>query len=421
MNHLQTTLHTVARRLPPVLRGLALLGIALLSMAGPALGAGPRQRAVSAQGGITVLDDAPPSIVFGEVIVFELSAHSSEAITGVTLHLQAGQEQAFSWDKVDFEIGTDIQARATVDLATAALPPFSPVDYWWEIEASDGATLTTPPATFYYEDDRFDWQRLAQGALTVHWYDGGPAFAQAALDTATAAYSTANRDIRAPLPERLDLYLYANTHDVQAALQRVGHVWADGHADVALGVLVVAVAPDLSAEFNLRREIPHELTHILVYRATGPNYASVPVWFNEGLAGMNQAQREPDFPAVLAAARDGGQFLRFATLCGRFPADPAQARLAYAQSDALTRFIRDHYGSEGIYDLLAAYALGEGCGEGVKSALGLSMEQLEQNWLDEIVADPSKARWQLMAPWLLLVAFVATGLAAFALGILRRR
>ncbi len=413
--------HRVARRLPLFLRGLALLGMALLAAAGPALGAGPRQRLVAAQGGITVLDQPPPTVVFGEVIVFEIAAHSDEAITGITLHLQAGQEPAFTWQAVDFESGPDIQARATVDLAAAALPPFSPVSYWWEIEAGDGARLSTPPASFYYEDDRFEWQRLAQGALTVHWYAGGADFGQAALDTANAAYSEANRDIRAPLPERLDLYLYANARDVQAALQRVGHVWADGHADVDLGVLIVVVAPDLSAEFNLRREIPHELTHILVYRATGANYSKVPVWFNEGLAGMNQAQREPDFPAVLAAARDAGDFLSFAALCGSFPADPAQARLAYAQSEALTRYVRDHYGSERVFELLTAYAQGAACSGGVENVLGVSLERLEQDWLDEFVADPAAARWQLLAPWLVLAGLVLLGLGAFTVGILRNK
>ena len=374
-----------------------------------------------AQAGITVLEAEAPSIVFGEVIVFEVAARSADEITSVTLHLQAGQQEAFSWTDVAFEPGREIEARANVDAATAALPPFSPVSYWWELETEAGASLTTPAETFFYEDDRFAWLRLTQGSVTVHWYEGGTTFGKAALKTAAVAFSEANRDIRAPLPERLDLYLYANPRDVQAALQRVGATWADGHADVDLGVVVAVVAADLSAEFNLRREIPHELTHILIARATGENYRRVPVWLNEGLAGMNQVQPEPDFPAVLAAARDAGEFLPFETLCGAFPPDPAAARLAYAQSEGLARYIRGRYGAERVNALLGAYASGASCSGGVEEVLGVPLPTLERQWLDEVVlANPAAERWRFLAPWLVLTALVAIGPLLFLALILRR-
>jgi hypothetical protein len=382
-------------------------------VAGLVLTAAVHGRAWS-QAGITVTSTPAPSVVFGEVIVFEAEASSTEAITGVTLHLQAGDQPAFTWERVDFERGVEVAARATVDAATAALPPFSPVSYWWEFATAGGARLVTPPATFYYEDDRFDWQRLTSGGLSVHWYAGDTAFGQSALDVAVAAYTVANRDIRAPLPEHLDLYLYANTRDVQAALQRVGVAWADGHADVKLGVVIVVAAPDLSAEFNLRREIPHELTHILVYRATGERYPQVPAWLDEGLAAINQAQPEPDSAAVLAAARDAGEFLSFESLCGAFPASPEEARLAYAQSEGLTRYLRTRFGSERLHELLAAYAGGATCSGGVEAALGLPLEDLGQQWLEaEVIADPAPARWRLLRPWLLLAALVLVGPLTF--------
>jgi hypothetical protein len=106
------------------------------------------------QAGITVLDAPAPAVVFGEVILFDLSAQSTDDINAISLFLQAGQEEAFAWREVAFEPGAVVDARATVDLATAALPPFSPVAYWWEITTQGGGHLTTEPATFFYEDDR---------------------------------------------------------------------------------------------------------------------------------------------------------------------------------------------------------------------------------------------------------------------------
>lgn len=378
-------------------------------------------RAAQAQAIITITDVPAPTVSFGEVIVFEASARSTGAdLSGVTLHLQPAAQAAFSWHEVAFERGREITARATVTMSAAALPPFSSVAYWWEFEAEDGTRLESDPATFYYEDDRFDWQRLASGALTVHWYEGGPDFGQAALDTAIAAYSAANTDIRAPLPERLEIYVYASPRDAQAALQRVGVLWADGHADAALGVVIVVAAPDLSAGFNLQREIPHELTHILLYRATGEHYARVPVWLNEGLAMMNQAQPEPDFPALLAAARDGGRFLPLDSLCGSFPADLAQARLAYAQSESFTRYLRARFGAERLHALIQSYAGGAECSPGLEAALGQPLAALEQAWLAQVTnAGEAALRWQTVAPWLLLGGLVLLGPVVFFLLIAR--
>lgn len=415
----------VVRRLPAqrlsawssVVFGLVRRGLLAISALFIATAALP----VLAQTGITITEEPVPSVVFGEVIVFEVAARSTAgAVTTVTLNLQPADQPAFAWRTVTFEPGASIDARATVDMAAAALPPFSPVAYWWELATDSGASATTTPATFFYEDDRFAWQTVTSGALTLHWYEGGASFGQAALDTATAAYSAANREIRAPLPERLDVYVYANTRDVQAALQRVGVAWADGHADAALGVVIVVVAPDLSAEFNLQREIPHELTHILMYRATGANYGRVPVWFNEGLAMLNQAQSERDFPAVLAAARDSDGFLSFSSLCGAFPADPAQARLAYAQSESFTRYLRARFGAERIHALVNGYGAGAGCAAGVEEVLDVPLATLEQQWLsDVVVADSTGARWAILAPWLIVGGLVLLGPILFFLLILR--
>ena len=398
---------------------LAALGVGLFAATSTVGGAGTAR----AQAGITITSAPAPSVVFGDVIAFEVEATSSGGdLTAASLHLQAGTQAAFAWPAVDFEPGAEVTARAVVDAAAAALPPFSQVRYWWELAASDGATLTSEPATFYYEDDRFEWRRAESGNLNVHWYAGEADFGQAALATAIAAYSEANRDIRAPLPERLELYIYANERDVRAALQRVGVLWADGHADAALGVVIVVAAPDLSAEINLQREIPHELTHILLYRAAGENYRRVPAWLNEGLAMLNQAQPEPDFPAVLAAARDGDGFLSFDSLCGGFPSEAERARLAYAQSEAFTRFLRGRYGSEGLHALVDAYAGGAACAEGAAQALGTPLAALEQAWLAEATGAVAAAtRWRLLAPWLVVGSLVALGPLVFFLLILRRR
>ena len=380
------------------LRAGAVIVCALLAAHGPAV--------VWAQSGIHVIAAPAPTYDFGNTITFQLTAESSAPINAATLILDTGGGKAAVWRSAPFPPSRHVDAAVSFDLALNPLPPFALVRFWWQVDDSAGQHLTTAAAAFTYEDNRFAWRTVTSGSVTVHWYRGDPAFGQAAADSATTALLAITRDVRAPLPQSVNIYVYANDADVQAALRRVGVAYANGHADPKLGVVIVSVAPDLQSTYNLQIQIPHELTHVLIYRATGDNYARVPYWFNEGLAVAQQAQRDSNFPALLAAARDSRQFLSLASLCGPF--DPAQVSLAYAESESVVRYIQDAYGAEGINRLLMAYAGGADCASGVQSSLGVSLNQLDAQWQQALAPPPEtiQQRAQALSPWLLLAALV---------------
>jgi hypothetical protein len=384
-----------------------------LLLAGLLLPARPSPVIAGRAAGIQVLSAPAPVYDFGSAISFQVSAASPSPITSATLYLNTGGLTPAVWHSAPFAPATQVTATVAFDLALNPLPPFGPVDYWWQLADQSGRSLSTPPASFTYEDNRFTWQSVSSGSVTVHWYRGDLAFAQQAAAIAASALPLITQDVRAPLPERVNVYIYATDGDVQSALGRVGVAYANGHADPQLGVVVISVAPDLRATYNLQIEIPHEMTHVLIYRAAAGHYAAVPYWFNEGLAVMHQAQRDSNFPALLAAARDSRQFLSLSSLCGPF--NPAQASLAYAESESVVRYIRQRFGAEGINRLLTAYASGADCAGGVQTALGLSLDQLQVAWQQDLAPASLtvQQRAQTLAPWLLLAALVL--LAPFTL------
>jgi hypothetical protein len=361
-----------------------------------------------AQSGIQVLENDVPEFTFGESMSFELHARLDEPIEHVTLFIQPATRPPMVLEPVSITQGRDIRAMAHLDLNLEPLPPYSHISWWWVLTDTASRVYTTEPAGFFYDDNRFSWNRVSRGLVTVHWYRGDEAFGRLALEAATEALSRGNREIRAPLPERLDIYIYADTADMRAALGRVGRTWADGHADPAMGVVVVTVAADLGAELNLARIVPHELSHVLIYKATAPNAAYVPTWLNEGLALINQARSEPGMSGLLAAARDSGRFLELQDLCGPF--ETRDVALAYAQSESIVAFIRQRWGSEGIHRLIGAYAGAADCGAGVELALGVSLDELEGMWLSEVIfADRLGARLAEYWPWLTLGGLVLAG------------
>ncbi len=368
---------------------------------------------------ITLVSAPPPEYEFGKTMTFQAAARSSgPSLIGATVFVRASNEARTFVGEARLTPGAEISAAYPLNLSLHPLSPFAPVEYWWEIRDSAGGSLTTEPQSFVYEDNRVEWRTLTRDPVTVHWHAGETAFGQAALDVATAALTDANRDIQALLPEQINLYIYADVQAAQAALAQVGRIWADGYADPALALAVVAVAADEVAGLNLQREIPHELTHLLIYQTTGDHYRNVPTWLYEGLAVMNQAQPDPGFPAALAAARDAGTLLSLSSLCGPFPADPAQAQLAYAESESVVRYIRDTHGAPGLTALLGAYADGLGCAAGVDRALGVSLAALEEGWLrDSLLTGPISAPPRVvdLTAWVILAAVVLVSPVLFFL------
>jgi hypothetical protein len=130
----------------------------------------------------------------------------------------------------------------------------------------------------------------------------------------------------------------------------------------------------------MRRVIPHEITHLLVYQAAGGALGRVPSWLNEGLATLSEELPDPQAAVVLETALSQGGLMPLETLCGPFPLETDEARLSYAQSASVVHFIRDHYGRQGLARLITAYAEGASCRGGVERALGVSLEGLETQW-----------------------------------------
>lgn len=356
---------------------------------------------LAAASGITVVE-SEASHSFAQQIVFTLEATSDAEITQVYLFFHAAGDERT--ETADLTIGEPGRAITYVhDLGNFPLPPFATVSFWWQIEDAAGNTLTTDPQQFEYTDNRFQWEQLgpstgsghrAEGII-VHWIEGrgDPAFGQAALDIAQASVEEINAELRAPVPESIDICIYDTQQNLEAAMALTGRDWAGGQARPELGVIVVAIPHEQGHTSRMNRYIPHEITHLLVYQLVTPaSYRYVPEWLDEGLATANERLPEPDYALALEEAREEGRLIPLEDLCVPFSPDRSTALLAYAQSGSLVQFIREQYGAEGIRALLAAYANGAGCAGGAQEALSVSLSGLETAWRTSL--EP-KSPWQV--------------------------
>ncbi|MCS7178487.1 MAG: peptidase MA family metallohydrolase [Anaerolineae bacterium] len=356
------------------------------------------------------VEEAAVTYTFGQQAVFSVRITAQANITALYLYLQSEGDERVEVNPIPIEPGPSVQTTFTRDLRLFPFPPFGAVTWWWEVRDSAGHQLTTPPSTFRYEDNRMDWFTRTAGPVTVHSAVDNPPYIQAALDIAKASLERIARSLHAPLPEKVDIYLYPSLMDLQAALRMAGRTWVQGQAHPELGVVLLTIPADDGYLLQMEQDIPHELTHLLIYRLVGPEgYTWIPTWLNEGLAMANQTHPDPNLDALLDRARREGRLIPLRDLCPPFPTNPEMALLAYAESGSLVRYLRRKHGDSGLRALLLTYADGADCDAGVQQALHLSLDQLERAWRADLSG---------MGPWMLWLSENGVGLALWGLSLL---
>ncbi len=335
-----------------------------------------------AQGGIEV-ENATVAVTFGQSITFAAKIKSPLPIKQASLLFRGVNETVTRVETVP--VAEDGSVSFTYDASLNVLPPFSQIVFWFQVTLADDKTYTSSPITFPYNDNRFPWREMTRSNVTVYWYAGDDAFGAAALDAAARGMLAMSEFIPISLTEPVDIYIYSNISDLQNTLMLGGEEWVGGHASPELGVVLVAVSPGSSQSIEMETEIPHELTHVMLYRSLGSKYNSQPTWLLEGISSMMELYPNPDYARALEIASQNNSLLPFENLCKAFPADAGNAFLAYAQSQSFVTYIRETYGTSGLGRLTNAYGDGFPCELGATNALGTPLSQLDSRWRESVL------------------------------------
>ncbi len=374
----------------------------------PGLGWGRPMRNAAA---LEIEGDPKVSYTFGEQLTIEAVFHSRAPLEKVEIALfSEGMEnqQPDSTGELTLSSadgGLTTRGVYTQNLKEKPLRAFARLSYSFRASLK-GAAEPEQSANyaFVYEDNTFTWQSESRGALRVHWYSGDDKLKEMTLEIAQKALDNAGEWFSAPLPSQVDIYLYANALDLQSTLILSNLRWAAGHADPELGLIVVALPAGPDQRLLAEQRIPHEMTHILLYGLLQERYASgLPAWLNEGLASLAELQPNPDYDTILKYASQRQSFLSFERLCQAFPTDASNAFLAYAQSEWFTRYLYQKQGREKMQALLEAYASGMDCLSGPQSALGISLADLQDEWLsDQFGVNRVNKGISALLPWVFL-------------------
>ncbi len=241
-----------------------------------------------------------------------------------------------------------------------------------------GQTYTTPRQDLVFSDDRFEWQTIDQGDVTLHWYAGeevGPLL----LEAAVAGLELLEQDMGIELQEDVEFYIYGSSTDMQDAVLYIQD-WAGGVAFSEYNVILMGVPPNIAEDWG-RSTIRHELAHLVVGQygqsCVGGHR---PTWLEEGLAMYAEGEPSDTVTADLDQGLQENSFAPLRSLNGPFPAHDDEAGSAYSQSYSTIQFLREEYGPEKLRGLILLLAEGESYDDALQTIYDFNVDGLEQQW-----------------------------------------
>lgn len=331
---------------------------------------------------------------------FPLSNFQVESVFGESIAFSADIDPETSFESIDLIFRPISNGASTVipaslesdDLVVANyqiqpqdyLPVFSTIEYWYNIKFQDGSQEQSPKERFTYQDNRFEWEHVQfDDKYEIYWTEGNLAFGQAVYDAIQQSLDSYSKYLDLPAPDTLNVYIYRNDSQLQMALNITNARWIAGHANPAENTIVTSIPTGTEDLLDIKRQIPHELTHIRLYDYLEDNYAALPAWYNEGLASLAELYYLPEYREILDAAWRNDNLLPLSNLCSTFPTEANLAALAYAQSESFVHFLFNQYGKDGLKRLLNAYKQGHTCSNGLREAFNLDLDELQKEWYQD--------------------------------------
>jgi len=330
-----------------------------------------------------VLKSLDPVVDFPMGITFSASAQSPADIVDMRLHYMVerqGFARIVSEIKPSFTASRSVTASWTWDMRmTGGMPPGTSIDYWWTAVDADGAEQETLPGNLVLQDNRYDWESITEGMVTLYWYSGGDDFAGELMDATQDALTRLSDTAGAELEEPVSLYIYKDSAALRGALI-FAQEWTGGVAFTQYGVVAIGIGTSASELEWGKRTIAHELTHLVTAQVVANPYGDMPTWLSEGLSMYAEGDLQSTFTNVFGTALRDGSLISVRSLASPFSTDDFNAYLSYAESYYLVDYLISRYGRDKMLELLDTLSEGTTYDNALLQVYGFDMDGLNTEW-----------------------------------------
>jgi hypothetical protein len=327
---------------------------------------------------------------FPNTVTFQLTLSAPAEIKRIVLEygvdmLTCGEVVAKAFP--DFSPATRVETEWTWDMRqSGSEPPGARIWWQWRVTDAEGHEQLIERSEVIWLDSAHAWQKTSGGSITVHWYEGGPAYGEDMLNSAVGSLQHIDEVIDLAPDGMIDLYLYATYEDMrEAVLYEPG--WTGGQSYGEHNIIILGV-PEGYEDWG-KAAIAHELMHNVVDRFTFSCLMRIPTWVHEGLAMVSEGGPGEEGMAMLQRAIDRNTIFPLRSLGGGFPEDEDEAELAYNQSYSVIDFLIRRGDAARMRSLLELLGSGMTADESLQKLYGFNVDGLDAAWRESVGADPS--------------------------------
>lgn len=294
-----------------------------------------------------------------------------------------------------------------LDLSTDPITPFSTIHYWIEIQHNDGTSQLSPIKAFRYLDNRNIWMTKSSYPFIIHWQGDSSQLGQTVLPIVQQSLQAIQTVLPVPDLTDIDIFIYNSPGDLREAIPINQSDWMAAHVDPESQVMLISITDPPDQIIQMKRQIPHELMHLILWKISPDAYDQIPVWLKEGLATTVELSPEAEYYTILQNAVNTNSLIPFSELCTSFPQDIGSVYLSYAQSASFTRYLIQNYGSQKLLDLIHSFNNNSDCLTPIKLTYGMGLDELSQNWIkDQFGVVSISHALNAFTPWLVVLLLV---------------
>lgn len=311
---------------------------------------------------------------FPDGMVFSVHAEGSPQITSIRLLYKILPDGTSAIARPEFSPASSVDT--SLELGGALyLPPGTVIEYQWEVTDADGATTTTDKQSFFYDDIRFQWQKVDGERMTIYYYSGSEGDASDMHGVAVKAVSGAETLLGATVPFGVQVWVYDSTDDMRPALQRTSpgfesQIVTEGVKVASNTVLVLG-----NVSFDTLR---HELTHVVTGQAGESPLGHLPAWLDEGTAVHGQRD-QGGYADAIEQALDRGNVLSVREITS-YPGEASKINLFYGEAWSIVSYLVDTYGDAKFAQLFADIKAGKGVDKSFEAVYGFDQDGLDNKW-----------------------------------------
>ncbi len=236
----------------------------------------------------------------------------------------------------------------------------------------------------------FDTKYLQSAHFDIYFSAGGFALAEFTAEIAENSYRKLQKDFNYQLHDRIVILVYNSHNDFQQTNLSPGppEETVGGFTEFFKNRIAIPYEGDWE---KFRHVIHHELTHaVLLQMLYGTGVQAIlaglarlqmPLWFVEGLAEYESRISRVQGRELSGWDTESDMFMRDAAINNYVPDLPyLNGFLAYKGGQSVLEYLSRTYGREKIGELLGKLRLNKNLEDGLRSTLGVDVEELNRSW-----------------------------------------